>query len=148
MFVKFFLRLLNFTSELYFLNMQPIFSYLDPLIVCLNLMVALSKNLQIFSIIEFSKDYLIALNPYYTSALSCLKGQCHEIFDFFSWISSQKPLSGAPWLANISQVFGKVWNDLWGLGETDSWKKPEAKNLNTVLLKGQCHEIFDFWFFS
>jgi hypothetical protein len=84
MFVKFFMRLLNFTSELYFLNMQPIFSCLDPLIVCLNLMVALSKNLQIFSIIEFSKDYLIALNPYYTSALSCLKGQCHEIFDFFS----------------------------------------------------------------
>jgi hypothetical protein len=33
---------------------------------------------------------------------------------------------GAPWLANISQIFGKLWNGLWGLGETDSWKKPEA----------------------
>jgi hypothetical protein len=79
--VKFFLHSLNFTSELYFLNMQPICSSLDPLIVCFYLMVASSK---FFYIIEFSKDHLIALNPYFTSALSCLKGQCHEIFDFFS----------------------------------------------------------------
>jgi hypothetical protein len=62
---------------------QPIFPYLDPLIVCLNLMVASSKNLHIFFIIEFSKDRLIALNPYFTSALLCLKGQCHKILDFW-----------------------------------------------------------------
>ncbi len=38
---------------------------------------------------------------------------------------------------------------LWGWGETDSWKKPEAKkSRDTVPLKGQCHEIFCFWFFS
>jgi hypothetical protein len=45
-------------------------------------MVASSKKFADFFIIEFSKDHLIVLNPYFTSALSCLKGQCHEIFDF------------------------------------------------------------------
>jgi hypothetical protein len=45
---------------------------------------------------------------------------------------------GAPWLANISANFRKnskrsKWNTL-GLGETDSWKKPEAKNLVTLSL--------------
>ncbi len=46
---------------------------------------------------------------------------------------------GAPWLANISANFQKkIWNGLngilWGWGETDSWKKPEAKNLMTLSL--------------
>jgi hypothetical protein len=39
---------------------------------------------------------------------------------------------GAPWL------FKKIWNGpngiLWGQGKTDSWKKPEAKNLVTLSL--------------
>ncbi len=45
---------------------------------------------------------------------------------------------GAPWLANISTNFRKNSNGLngilWGWGETDSWKKPEAKNLVTLSL--------------
>ncbi len=45
---------------------------------------------------------------------------------------------GAPWLANISANFRKIRNGLngilWGWGETDSWKKPEAKNLVTLSL--------------
>ncbi len=47
---------------------------------------------------------------------------------------------GAPWLANISANFRKnskrsKWNNLgWGGGETDSRKKPEAKNLVTLSL--------------
>jgi hypothetical protein len=45
---------------------------------------------------------------------------------------------GAPWLANISANFRKIRNGrngiLWGLGETDSWKKLEAKNLVTLSL--------------
>jgi hypothetical protein len=45
---------------------------------------------------------------------------------------------GAPWLANISANFQKdlkqsQWNSL-GWRETDSWKKPEAKNLVTLSL--------------
>ncbi len=45
---------------------------------------------------------------------------------------------GAPYLANISANFRKnskrsKWNTL-GWGETDSWKKPEAKNLVTLSL--------------
>ncbi len=45
---------------------------------------------------------------------------------------------GAPWLTNISANFRKnlkwsKWNTL-GWGETDSWKKPEAKNLVTLSL--------------
>jgi len=134
--------------------LYPIVIYYYYLIVCLNLMVASSKKFADFFIIEFSKDHLIVLNPYFTSALSCLKGQCHEIFDFcfFSWISSPRPLSML--VANLSlvslipvlnlflplspQICWKLWNgpngSLWGLGETDSWKKAEAKNLNTVPL--------------
>jgi hypothetical protein len=46
--------------------------------------------------------------------------------------------AGASWLANISTNFDKIWNDpnviLRGLGEDDSWKKPEAKNLVTLSL--------------
>ncbi len=45
---------------------------------------------------------------------------------------------GAPWLANISGIFEKIRNGLYGIlwswGETDSWKKPEAKNLVTLSL--------------
>ncbi len=45
---------------------------------------------------------------------------------------------GAPWLVNISVNFEKIWKGLywilWGWGETDSWKKPEAKNLATLSL--------------
>jgi hypothetical protein len=55
-----------------------------------------------------------------------LKGQCHEIF------------GGVPWLANISANVRKNRNDpnviFRGLGEGDSWKKPEAKNLVTLSL--------------
>ncbi len=45
---------------------------------------------------------------------------------------------GKPWAANISANFQKnskrsLWNTL-GLGETDSWKEPEAKNLVTLSL--------------
>jgi hypothetical protein len=45
---------------------------------------------------------------------------------------------GAPWLANISANFRKnlkraKWI-LWGWGETDSSKQPEAKNLVTLSL--------------
>jgi hypothetical protein len=46
----------------------------------------------------------------------------------------------APWLANISANFQKnskrsYWDTVhWGWGETDSWKKPEAKNLLTLSL--------------
>jgi hypothetical protein len=40
---------------------------------------------------------------------------------------------GAPWFANISANFRKMRNGpngiLWGWGETDSWKKPEAKHI-------------------
>ncbi len=36
------------------------------------------------------------------------------------------------------RIFEKIWNSpngiLWGWGETDSWKKPEAKNLVTLSL--------------
>ncbi len=36
------------------------------------------------------------------------------------------------------RIFEKIWNGLnailLGLGETDSWKKPEAKNLVTLSL--------------
>jgi hypothetical protein len=43
---------------------------------------------------------------------------------------------GAPWLANISANFQKVRNApngiLWGWGETDSWKKTEAKRSRVV----------------
>ncbi len=46
--------------------------------------------------------------------------------------------SGAPWLANISENFRKIWNNpnafIRGLGEDDSRKKPEAKNLVTLSL--------------
>ncbi len=35
---------------------------------------------------------------------------------------------GAPWLADISANFWKKYRRSWGWGETDSWKKPEAKN--------------------
>ncbi len=45
---------------------------------------------------------------------------------------------GAPWLANISANFRKIRNGpdgiLWSWGKTDSWKKPEAKNLVTLSL--------------
>ena len=45
---------------------------------------------------------------------------------------------GAPWLANISVNFQKNSNVptviIRGLGEGDSWKKPEAKNLVTLSL--------------
>ncbi len=45
---------------------------------------------------------------------------------------------GAPWLANISANFWKIWNDpiaiLRGLGEDDSRKKSEVKNLVTLSL--------------
>ncbi len=45
---------------------------------------------------------------------------------------------GAPWLANIPRIFDKIWNGLngilWVWGETDSWKKPEEKNLVTLSL--------------
>ncbi len=40
---------------------------------------------------------------------------------------------GAPRPANISANFRKKWDTL-GLGETDSWKKAEAKNLVTLSL--------------
>ncbi len=86
----------EYSLWLCFQYMQRIFSYLDPLIVCLNLIVASSENLQqIFFIIELSKDHLIALNPYFTSALSCLKGQYHEIFDFCFFHESVPP---SPWV--------------------------------------------------
>jgi hypothetical protein len=46
--------------------------------------------------------------------------------------------SGAPWLVNISKNFRKIRNDpgviFRGLGEDDSWKKSEAKNLVTLSL--------------
>jgi hypothetical protein len=46
--------------------------------------------------------------------------------------------SGAPWLANISAIFEKFRNDpkviFRGLGEDDSWQKPEAKYLVTLSL--------------
>ena len=36
------------------------------------------------------------------------------------------------------RIFKKIWNGpngiLWGWGETDSWKKPEANNLVTLSL--------------
>ncbi len=42
---------------------------------------------------------------------------------------------GAPCLANISANFSNKFETvLWGWGETDSWKKPEAKNLVTLSL--------------
>ncbi len=45
---------------------------------------------------------------------------------------------GAPWLANFSENFRKNRNGpngiLLGWGETDSWKKTEAKNLVTLSL--------------
>ncbi len=47
-------------------------------------------------------------------------------------------IGGAPWLANISAKTKKIQNGpngiLWGWRETDSWKKPEAKNLVTLSL--------------
>ncbi len=43
---------------------------------------------------------------------------------------------GAPWLANISENFRNFLKLMLilGLGEDDSWKKPEAKNLMTLSL--------------
>jgi hypothetical protein len=45
---------------------------------------------------------------------------------------------GAPWLAKVSAIFEKIRNGpngiLWRWVETDSWKKPEAKNLVTLSL--------------
>ncbi len=48
-------------------------------------------------------------------------------------------IDGAPWLANLSADFcEKIWKDpnviFKGLGEDDSWKKPEAKYLVTLSL--------------
>ncbi len=109
-----------------------------------------------------------------------LKGQCHEIFDFwfFSWISfpqapeytirvvsyffensrkysqlkvhhvSLTPVASLPPVSLIPvvhldlqispRIYEKFWNGpngiLWGWGKTDSWKKPEAKNLVTLSL--------------
>jgi hypothetical protein len=60
---------------------------------------------------------------------------------------------GAPWLANIAANFRKnlkrsKFNTL-GLGGNWFMKKTKSKkSRDTVPLKGQCHEIFDFWFFS
>ncbi len=46
--------------------------------------------------------------------------------------------AGAPWLANISTNFRKIRNDpnavIRGLGEDDSWKKPEVTNLVSLSL--------------
>jgi hypothetical protein len=40
------------------------------------------------------------------------------------------------------KICEKIWNGpngiLWGCGETDSWKEPEAKNLVTLSLQGLC----------
>jgi len=66
-------------------------------------MVASSKKFADFFIIEFSKDHLIALNPYFTSALSCLKGQCHEIFDF-CFFMNQFPQALSILVANLLLV--------------------------------------------
>jgi hypothetical protein len=45
---------------------------------------------------------------------------------------------GAPYLRISPRIFEKIRNGLngvlWGWGETDSWKKPEAKNLVTLSL--------------
>ncbi len=45
---------------------------------------------------------------------------------------------GAPWLADIAANFRKIFvlnlSYLQGLGEDDSWKKPEAKHLVTLSL--------------
>ena len=66
-------------------------------------------------------------SAYSTMHKAILKGQCHEIFCswFFSWFS-------------FPQASEKIWNGLngilWSWGETDSWKKPEAKNLVTLSL--------------
>ncbi len=62
--------------------------------------------------------------------MTTLKGQCHEIFCFwfFSWISFPR----APeYSIKIVSNFRKHSNNpnviIRGLGEGDSWKKPEAK---------------------
>jgi hypothetical protein len=54
------------------------------------------------------------------------------------FVTSVVDTGGAPWLTNISANFRKnlkhsKWNTL-ELGEIDSWKKPEAKNLGTLSL--------------
>jgi hypothetical protein len=45
-------------------------------------------------------------------------------------------IGGAPWLECLREFSRKIWNGpngiLWGWGETDPWKKSEAKNLVTL----------------
>ncbi len=57
---------------------------------------------------------------------------------FFPFATGVVDTGGKPWAANISANFRKIWNGLngtlWGWGETDSWKEPEAKNLVTLSL--------------
>ncbi len=57
---------------------------------------------------------------------------------FFPFAISSNNTCGAPWAANISAIFEKIWNShkdiLRGLAKTDSWKKPEVDNLVALTL--------------
>ncbi len=63
---------------------------------------------------------------------------CHQC-RWYLWQAARVfDTGGAPWLAKSLRIFKKIQNGpngiLWGWGETDSWKKPEAKNLVTLSL--------------
>jgi hypothetical protein len=62
--------------------------------------------------------------------------------NFATGINDTSGTGGAPWLANISANFGKIWNDpnviIRGLGGDDSWKKLwhcpfKGRETNTIL---------------
>ncbi len=75
---------------------------------------------------------------------SSLSGVCSLIL-FRLFASGVIDTGGAPWLANISANV-----IIRGFGEGDSWKKQNTGSSDPGIrnLKGQCHEIFCFWFFS
>ncbi len=60
------------------------------------------------------------------------------IEDFFPFGTGDNDTGGAPWTTISLRIFEQIWNGpngiLRGLGETDSWKKPEVKNLVTLSL--------------
>ncbi len=69
-----------------------------------------------------------------------LKGQCHEIFDFFHESVSPKPLS-----MSLGPFRNGPNGILWDWGEPGNWfmkKVRSKKSHDTVPLKGKTHELF------
>ncbi len=45
-------------------------------------------------------------------------------------------------LKNLEKIWNGLNGILWGWGETDSWKEPEAKNLVTLSLKAALYSVY------